>query len=213
MAMARLARYTLSKQQDDLEQSTLCLTEAIFVPLPWDTSPLNIAATFNFIACTILLRAEESRQLRDVKCCILYLRHLHGEFRELPIHFPRPVIAALVNALVVRGELEPRDVDQGSEEMADLCHELLDSDISIESLPSPILSFARVVDARLQASFEGKYPSEKVIRCLRRATMRLPDFHEISIVLAQSPFDRYDITLLDDDYEEDGCRRKSHRFP
>ena len=136
--MARLARYTLSKQQDDLEQSILCLTEAILVPLPWDTSPLNIAATFNFIPCTILLRAEESRQLRDVKCCILYLRHLHGQCRELPIHFPRPVITALINALAVRGELEPRDVDRGVEEMADLCHELLDSDISIESLPFPI---------------------------------------------------------------------------
>ena len=32
--------------------------------------------------------------------------------------------------------------------------------------------------------------------------MRLPDFHEISIVLAQSLFDPYDITLLDDDHEE-----------
>ena len=33
--------------------------------------------------------------------------------------------------------------------------------------------------------------------------MRLPDLHEISIVLAQSLFDRYDTTLLDDDYEEE----------
>ena len=33
--------------------------------------------------------------------------------------------------------------------------------------------------------------------------MRLPDLHEISIVLAQSLFDRYDTTLLDDDYEKE----------
>jgi len=32
--------------------------------------------------------------------------------------------------------------------------------------------------------------------------MRLPDLYKISIAPAQSLFDRYDITLLDDGYEE-----------
>jgi len=73
-------------------------------------------------------------------------------------------MAVLVNALAVRWELGPRGAGHGIEETADFCHELLDSDISIESLAPPILSFVGVVDARLQASFEGKYPSEKVIR-------------------------------------------------
>ena len=58
-------------------------------------------------------------------------RYLHGQCRELPIDLPRPVMAALVNVLAVRGELGPGGAGHGIEETADFCHELLDLEISI----------------------------------------------------------------------------------
>jgi len=61
-------------------------------------------------------------------------------------------------------------VDQDIEEMAGLCDELLNSDVTsnipIESLTRPIEAFARAVDARQSGSlsFEGKFLSEKNIK-------------------------------------------------
>ncbi len=51
-------------------------------------------------------------------------------------------------------------------------------------------------------SFEGKIPSEKAIKCLRKAIMRLPDLNEVSIVLAESLYNRFNITAWDEDCQE-----------
>jgi len=80
--------------------------------------------------------------------------------------FPVPVAIALVHTLAMQVELEIRDVDEDIEEMAGLCDELLNSDISIQSLTNPITDFARAIDRHFNDSFEWKICSGKVTDCL-----------------------------------------------
>ena len=112
------------------------------------------------------------------------------------------VTTALFPALAVQVELELGDVDQDIEEMADLCDELLNSDISTQSLTSFIMDFARAINLHFNEPFEWKFRSAKVVDCLRKAIVRLPDLHQVSIVLARSLNNRFVVALLDDDYEE-----------
>jgi hypothetical protein len=72
LATARLERYLLSKQQDDLEQSILGFTEAILSlphPLPFP----NINEAFHSLTLAISLRAEKFMHPEDVKCRTIYV--------------------------------------------------------------------------------------------------------------------------------------------
>jgi CHAT domain-containing protein len=105
--------------------------------------------------------------------------------------------------LAVQAEINSGDVDLDIEDMADLCSGLLDSDIPTKSLTQPIVGFARTIDARLRGAPGGRILSEKVIHCLRKATMRLPDVHDISIALARSLLKRCDtLQVSDEDHAE-----------
>ena len=197
-------RYRVSGQLDDLEQSTLGFTQAIYLPLLLDSRPrdLNIVQIFHSLTLALFVRAEESRQPKDVRYCIMYLRYLREQWYEVPVDMPFPVAGTLICTLAIQVELKLGDVDHDIEEMAELFDELLNSDTSNTFLTDPTIAFARVVDANLEGPIDGQVPSEKVIRCLRMAIRRLPDLHDGSIVLAQSLFNRFNITASDDDYNE-----------
>ena len=196
-------RFLSSRQQGDLEQEILSFTKAIYLPISRDTpsSLTNIVEIFYHLALGILLRVEESRRPEDVKCCIGYLRYLHGQWQEISMKFPLPVTTALVQALAVHVELDLGDLDEDVEEMADLCDELLTSDLSIQSLTNPIVDFASAFSDHFGA-LEWRVPSEKIIDCLRKAVIRLPGLPQVSIVLAASLFIRFVVVPSDDDYEE-----------
>ena len=205
LARARFERYMLSGQREDLERSILGFTEAVFLPLPGDTRPpfLNLVQTFYYLTLAIFFAAKEFQGPANVNFCISYLRYLRGHWHEVPIDIPLFVTATLVRALAVQVEINLGDVDLDIEEMAVLCSELLDSDISTKSLTQPIVDFARTVDARLRGTPGGQFFSGQVIDCLRKATMRLPDVHDISIALARSLFERCDTPqVLDSDQVE-----------
>jgi len=217
LAKARFERYTVSSQPDDLEQSILGFTEAIlYPPLSRDASTpsLNIAQIFYHLTLAIFIRANESKRPEDVKWCIMYLRYLCGQLHEVHDHFSFPVAGVLIRTLAVQVEiatspssnstleLELGDVGQNIEEMANLCDELLDSDISTDTLTEPIMAFVRALHhAGLKEAFRTQIPSEKALGCLRKAVIRLPDLHFISIVLADSLFNHLFLTLSDDDYK------------
>ena len=162
------------QQQGDLEQSILSFTKAIYLPHTRDTPPsfLNIVHTFYHLALGVFIRVEESRRPEDVKCCIRYFRYVHEQWHEVSMKFPFPVSTALIHALAVRVDLELGDVDQDIEEMADLCDELFNSDISIQSLTHPIAAFARAIHLHFKSHFEWEFRSEKVTGCLRKACSR-----------------------------------------
>ncbi len=157
----------------------------------------------------ISVRAIKSRRPDDVKCCIMYHRCLRGRRHEVYNHFSFSVTGSLVHTLALQAELELGDVDEDIEEMADLCHALLDSERSTDFLAKPIMAFARTVLARVEETVDVRIPSEKAIDCLRRAIgclrrafIHLPDMHFVSIVLAKSLNNRFSLTVSDDDYNE-----------
>ena len=196
-------RFRSSREQAYVEQGIINLTKAILIPLPQDSpsSFLTILLIFYYLTLSLFLRIADSKRPDDVKCCVKHFRYLHGQWHEVSMTFPLPVTIALVHVLAVQVELELGDVDQDVEELADLCDELFNSDISIQSMTGPIADFTRAIHLHLD-SFEYKICSEKVTNCLRKAILRLPSLHEASIVLSQSLYNRFIITSSDDDYRE-----------
>jgi CHAT domain-containing protein len=189
---------------DDLEQSILRLTEAIFLPLPWDRSCHNIIQIFFALTLTLILRANASRQPEDVTRSIIYLRYLRGQSLETFNIPPNHVTGLLMEALKIQVDMKLGDARQNIEEMAVLCHELLKSDISTNSITGFVMDLVRAVDPKAQFGRLNKpqAPSDKVIECLREANVRLPDSHEVSNALAWSLFERFHIADSNDDYEE-----------
>ena len=197
-------RYELSEQSEDLEKSIVGFTEAICLSLPRNTTPPfpNIVQIFYHLTLSIYSRAEQFRHPDDVKYCILYLRYLRGHWRGLLTDFLPSVTATLVCALAVQVKLGLGDVGQDIEEMAGLCDELFNSDASIIPLTRPIMAFIRTVQARTEQSVQGHIPSEKVVDCLRKAMVCLPDLHDVSYLLALSLLNRFFRAPSNDDYKE-----------
>ena len=202
LARTRFERYELSEQQEDVEKSIVGFTEAIYLSLPRNTilPCTSIFQIFYHLTLSLYSRAERFRYPDDVKYCILYLRYLRGHWRD----FLPSVTTTLVCALAVQVKLGLGDVGQDIEEMACLCDELLNSDISIILLTRPIMAFVKIVQARTptEPSVQGDMPSEKVIGCLRKAMTHLPDIHDVSYLLALSLLNRFFRTPSNDDYKE-----------
>ena len=198
------SRFLSSSEQGDLGRSIIDLTEAILVPLPQDapSSFPIVVQIFYRLTLSLFFRIMDSRRPEDVQCCVRYFRYLHRQWHEVSMNFPVPITTALVHVLAVQIDMELEDVDQDIEEMAGLCDELLNSDISIQSLTGPIEDFTRVIHHHLGIFFEYRICSEKVTHCLRKIIVRLPGLHEASIVLSRSLYNRFIVTSSDDDYEE-----------
>jgi len=95
-------RYNLSGQVDDLEQSILHYTEAIFLPHHCVRLWPNIAQIFFATTRLLLFRAAHTRQPEDVKRPVIYLRYLHGQSPEAFNISPDMVKEKLVYALAVQ---------------------------------------------------------------------------------------------------------------
>jgi CHAT domain-containing protein len=206
LAAMSYARYTSKRQEHDLDQSIIRFTEAIFLPPAWGLCTLDIIKTFHYLTLAIYTRSRDTRQPEDVKRCITYLRYLHGQWHEDPNILPFPVTSVLVYALAIQVELKLGDAVQDIEEMAGLCDELLNTqaDISLVSFTEAITTFVETIAARNKESMDsgGTCLPEKVIECLRKANVCLPDSHGLSVVLAQSLCVRYKESYSDDDYKE-----------
>ena len=187
---------------EDLEQSILRLTELIFLPRSWDRSPINILQRFCHISIALFLRVNASRQPEDVKHSTIYLRYLRRQSHEALNVTHSLVTGIFVRVLGVQVELKLGNVMSDIEEMAVLCHELLNSDISTTSLTGPIMALTRAVESQLASWVDHRETLEKVVPCLREANRRLPDLDEVSIMIAGLLYSRFVVTYSDDDYEE-----------
>ena len=108
----------------------------------------------------------------------------------------------LVSALAVKVESNLGEADQDIEEMADLCGELLNSQTTVSTRARHITEFAVAVAGHIQDLFGGRVPSEKVLDCLRKAIIRFPYLHDVSMALAKSLLVRFNMTPSEDDYKE-----------
>jgi len=203
LASALAQRYNLTSQVDDLEQSILHYTEAIFLPPLWDRlfKCPNIAQDLFSTAQLLVFRAIHNKHPEDVKHPVIYLRYLHGQSPDAFNISPDEVKKSLMSALAFQVVEEHGDMTQDIEEMADLFFELLNSDIRTIS-NGTFISFALAVKLRHERWGIGKEPPAKVIDCLRKAKSRLPDSDELSITLSCTLLDRFKIAYSNDDYEE-----------
>jgi len=201
LASALAQRYILLRQVDDLEQSILHYTEAIFLPPHWDRHFPNITYDLLLTAQHLLLRAVHTEHPEDVERPVIYLRYLCGQSLEA-FNVPLDMVKEhLVCALAQQVRLELGDVMQDIEEMTTLILELLNSDTRTISTRA-ITSFAEVIGTRHGRWTKGKAPPTKVIDCLRKAIIRQPDSDELPITLACTLLDRFRIAYSNDDYEE-----------
>jgi CHAT domain-containing protein len=200
--MAHFERYKILKASDDLDQSILRFTEAMSLPLPWDPRCQNNIQIFFHLTVALVHRAKDSRRPEDVTRSIIHLRYLRGQSLEAFNILPSRITGLLLDALGIQVEMKLGDVGQDTEEMADLCHELLKSDIPTTSLTGFIMGLSRAVSAQFGRFNELQESSDKVIECLREANRRLPDSHDVSNALALSLCVRFRITCSNEDYEE-----------
>ena len=144
---ARLDRYALSRQPEDIDKAILTITEIILLPFP----PLVDLYVYQLVVYRLsqlsqllLIRFHLTSQLEDLKCSIDYSRHVYhsGLCLDRPIGLPRSrIIIRLIKTLHSHVDLEAKSatVTRTIEEMVGLCRELLISDISGDDLVDVIV--------------------------------------------------------------------------
>jgi len=206
LGIARVIRYRLSDDEQDLDRSIAQLTHAVFLPLPPSVEgSVNLIQAFFYLAAALFHGSHKFQQLSTLKYSVKYLRYLRDKsFEAFGIEYDS-VTTLLVRSLALQVELESGDSGHGMhlqdvvEEMSTLCFELFTSDVDESLLETAIVAFATAVAFFMASSNEI---SEPTITCLREANKRLPNLHSLSIVLSMSLFTRFYLTKSDDDYKD-----------
>jgi hypothetical protein len=201
LAKARLDRYELLNQENDLNKAILHLTESILLQ-PWTLSQSNILLNLFNLATTLYLRAKKYKHPEDSSYAAKYLRHLrdqpHAMFR-FPLTRHRAT-TFLVAALGLQVEFKTCDGLQQIEEMAVLCQELLTSDASDSGTTRAITHFVKAV-SKLCLSVPNQ-PLNPVIDCLRLARKLNPELKSAHLAFVFCLSIRFLTTFVDNDYEE-----------
>ncbi|KAH9047131.1 hypothetical protein EDB84DRAFT_1435058 [Lactarius hengduanensis] len=201
LAMARLMRYRLSRQKEDLDKSILHYTEAILLP------PAS-RARHSFYIVQLLFNLADFNQVEDIGYPIEYLRYLKGlplESFEVP---SKVVIEMLIKALGAQVESGVADGIRNIGEMVVLCRELLQvtSDIPADFPGAAFIYLKQAVNAE----FDRGQPVpllDEVIECLQDAVKMWPLLpvscsHLVLFALAGTLRIRFIIAHSNDDYEE-----------
>jgi hypothetical protein len=204
LAMARFARHTLSHQKEDLDESILHYTEAIFLsPVSLARPSLNIVKTLYYLVKALLTRSEEFEQPEDIKSSIEYLRHLRG-FPLDTFDVPRiDVTTSLIRAL--RTQVRS-GAGNGTQDMVVICIELLHSRQSTAILAGAFRCLREAAEIELNRGLPTEMLDE-VIECLRDAVKAYPPdsydaWHEVMYTLAHTLSHRFMKTHSKKDCEE-----------
>ena len=226
LAMARLSRYLLSLQKEDLDMSILHFTEAIFLPSMPHTEPFrNFCQTLFLLARTLLERSEKFKQPEGIKYSIAYLQYI----RRFPLYsfdVPRKVVTtSLICALCAQVRSGAENSTQDIKEMVALCNELL---FCNKSEDFPIAAFQYLEVAVTLTLSEHRISAEvldEVIECLRDAVKVCPPAsYEVMSALAYVLSNRFLKNHSLGDYEEatavlervlepGGCQDSSRAVP
>jgi CHAT domain-containing protein len=205
LAWLQFRRYDFSNQREDLDNAIVQFTKSILQPLcSWlKRGPIILQALY-YLASALSARADLSEQPEDAIYATKYLFFL----RDLPhpiIDIPHyKVTKLLVGALLSQMELKAGNVMQNIREIAVLSRELFNlntfesSDVDTAGLISLIHG---VVSSNIDFGVSDQ-PVDELIECLRAARKHRPDLLEGSFALAISLITRYDMTYVNDDYEE-----------
>ncbi|KAI9452971.1 CHAT domain-containing protein [Lactarius psammicola] len=202
LGLARLKRFMLSRQMEDLEKSIFHLTEAILLPPhSWlGNGPLILQALY-FLTSALLIRSTRSKQPEDAIYAAKYLRHLRDRPHQAPGSLGHAATTSLVSALAIQVEFEVGSVMQNIVEMEILCRELLPMEMSDVTTVQSITLFAGAVLDKIRPWIPDQ-PLDQLIECLRAARKHKPDLRMVRLALAQSLGCRHWMTFVNDDYEE-----------
>ena len=201
-----LARYFLSKQQDDLDKSILHFTESLlFSPLSWLAHGPVILDVLYLIALSLSERSRVSEEPEGAICAAKYLRYLRDSVHT-PLIQRQKATSLLVGTLELQINLKASDVVQTLGEMTALTQELLASDSSSDATTHAITCLARstnnhIVPGLLSPSLDLL---GEITACLRLARMHKPDLREVHFALAQCLFLHHLYTPNDELLEEAG---------
>jgi CHAT domain-containing protein/tetratricopeptide (TPR) repeat protein len=203
LAVARLMRFRLSQEKEDLDQSIVHYTTAILLPVSraGDVPRLLLSLT-----TALRERSEKYEQPRGIEYSIKYLRYL----RRFPIDssdVPRSLVTtSLIRALGTQVEWGAGNETQNIKEMVVLGRELLTSNLSAREV-FPIAAFVSLANAT-NAEYRHGRPIElldEVIECLRDAVEVCPPGSASALVplkLVGQLRTRFITTHSLDDYEE-----------
>lgn len=202
LAIARLTRYKLSEEKQELDKSILHYTEAIFLPPVYRGGrSLNAVQLLFHLASALLARSKDFEQPNDSKNSIEYLRYLRG----LPLDSfgltRNAITTSLIRALAIEVEFEAGDGTRNIKEMVVLCRELLASEISADDFTAAFLSLNNAVDTEAD---RGRFAQlDEATECLRDAVkMCPPGSHLVLLALANTLCTRFMESHSNDDYEE-----------
>ena len=205
LAMARMARYTLSHQMGDLHKSMLHYAKAILL-LPIHTKPsLNVVKAFFYLAFSLLISSEEFKQPDGIKYAIEYLQYI----RRFPLDsfdVSRAVVLKwLIRALRAQVTSDAGNWIQNIKEMVVLCNDILSSNKPEDVPTAPFIYLDEAVShIELNNGFTTEMLDE-IIECLRKAVKvcpLAPASHKVTFALAKDLSIRFLRTHSKEDYEE-----------
>ena len=202
LATGHALRYNMSHDERDLDKAILHFTQAIFYPFhPVTKDDPNLIEAFHFLTEALLHRTFISRQLGDLKCCIVHLQYLRNLSLEAFGLKREEVTAFLVLALALQVRLESADITTNVKEMIPLCHELLTLDHLETHSTDAIRIFADLLHTH--DSFElGRLPLDELIQFLRAANTRQLDSHHVPMALSDCLLMRFYATRSNDDLND-----------
>ena len=200
--MARLARYELTDENEDLEESISRSVEAILSIDPQIGHNSHVVTAFFFLADTLFRRSDKLKRLDDSKHCVRYFRYLRDQSLETSRITRDHTTTAFTRALANHVQMVSSDPTRNVEEMAILCRELLRSDVSDGLLVSSTETLFDAIDDEHFSVVGGRPPPDQAIEYLREVMVRFPDSGTVAIRLIFSLLLRFTVTHSHADYED-----------
>jgi tetratricopeptide (TPR) repeat protein len=193
----------MSRDERNIDKSTLQITQAIFHPFhPVTEDRPNLIAAFFFLT-TALRHALMSRSpvSSNIKYCIEYLCYLRDLSLKAFGVARDEVTALLVYALSLQTRTGSADLVTNLRQMTVLCRELLASDDLIRPTSVAFEILIRVVFSSNLGGLDTQ-TLEQLIECLRVANSRLQDLHHVPYALSCCLFMRSIAIDSNDDYDD-----------
>ena len=194
LAVARLARYELTDENEDLEESISRSFEAILSPNDSQIgSDSDVVTAFFFLADSLFRRSHKLKRPDDSKHCLRYFRCLRDQSLEIYPITRDHITTAFARAFSIGDQMESTDPTRNIKEMASL-------DASDGLLRSAAETLAKSIHGE---PFSSDRPlPDQTIECLREANIRFPDLENVSLVLLFSLLHRFTVTHAHADYED-----------
>ena len=201
LAVARLARYELTDENEDLEESISHSVEAILSPSdPQIGHDLDVVTAFFFLADSLFRRSHKLKLPGDSKHCVGYFRYLRDQSLETSRITRGHITTAFTRAIAIQVQMGSIGPTPNIEEMTVLCRELLRLDASDGLVRSAVEALDKAIHDK--PILVGRPPPDQAIECFRDAHFRFPDSERVCCALLLSLTNRFMAAHSHADYDE-----------